>query len=107
MFDIGFTELALLAIIGLLVLGPERLPRVARSAGIYLRKARSAWFNLRQSIEQELAAEDLKRAIGDVRKEADAVSDTINRELDPKALLAEKPAPAPNPESTPEPEADD
>ena len=105
MFDIGFTELALLAIIGLLVLGPERLPRVARSAGIYLRKARSAWFNLRQSIEQELAAEDLKRAIGDVKQEADAVTQTINRELNPKTLLAEKPAPEPT--EKPEPEAND
>jgi sec-independent protein translocase protein TatB len=37
MFDIGFAELVLLMLIGLLVLGPEKLPRVARDAGLYLR----------------------------------------------------------------------
>ena len=40
MFDIGFTELMLLGVIALLVLGPERLPSAARTAGVLLRRAR-------------------------------------------------------------------
>jgi sec-independent protein translocase protein TatB len=42
MFDIGMGEIGLIAVVGLLVLGPERLPRVARTAGALLRKARNS-----------------------------------------------------------------
>lgn len=63
MFDIGFWELSLIGVIGLLVLGPERLPRVARVAGGYLRKARQTWANVRSEISRELAAEELKAAM--------------------------------------------
>lgn len=61
MFDIGFQELGILFIIGLLVLGPERLPRVARTLGAYVSKARRTWNTVRRDIENELATEDLKR----------------------------------------------
>lgn len=63
MFDVGFWELSLIGVIGLLVLGPERLPRVARVAGGYLRKARQTWANVRSEISRELAAEELKSAM--------------------------------------------
>ncbi|MGA9421304.1 MAG: twin-arginine translocase TatA/TatE family subunit, partial [Rhodanobacteraceae bacterium] len=42
MFDIGFSEIALIAVTALLVLGPERLPRAARTLGALLRRARSS-----------------------------------------------------------------
>lgn len=64
MFDVSLVELAVIGLVALLVLGPERLPRAARMAGLYLRKARAAWYALRSQFEQELAAEDLRR-IGD------------------------------------------
>ena len=51
MFDVGFTEILLLSLVGLLVLGPERLPRVARTLGGMARKARGSWLNLKRSIE--------------------------------------------------------
>jgi sec-independent protein translocase protein TatB len=63
MFDVGFAELFLLALIGLLVLGPERLPGVARTVGGYVRKARSSWISLRNTIEAELAEADLATPI--------------------------------------------
>lgn len=63
MFDVGFAELFLLALIGLLVLGPERLPRVARTLGGYIRKARSSWTDLRNTIEAELAEADISAPI--------------------------------------------
>ena len=50
MFDIGMGELGLIAIVGLLVLGPERLPRVARTTGVLLRKARQSWASVRADI---------------------------------------------------------
>lgn len=69
MFDIGFTELLLLSLIGLLVLGPERLPRVARTLGGMARRARSSWLSLKRSIEAEIRAEELKEPLQHFEKE--------------------------------------
>lgn len=63
MFDVGFAEIFLLVIIGLLVLGPERLPAVARTLGGFVRKARMSWVSLRNTIESELAEADLTTPI--------------------------------------------
>jgi sec-independent protein translocase protein TatB len=54
----------------LLVLGPERLPKVARTAGALVRRARASWQNVRDEIERELAAEDLKRSINEAKQVA-------------------------------------
>ena len=63
MFDVGFAELFLLALIGLMVLGPERLPGVARTLGEFVRKARASWVSLRNTIETELAEADIAAPI--------------------------------------------
>ncbi len=63
MFDVGMGEIGLIAVIALLVLGPERLPGAARTAGALLRKARQSWQGVRAEIERELAAEELKNTI--------------------------------------------
>lgn len=78
MFDVGFAELVLLAFIGLLVLGPERLPRVARTLGGLTRKARSSWLNLKRSIEEEMNAEDLKKPIQNIHNEIKSSVDTVS-----------------------------
>lgn len=75
MFDIGMGELGLIAVVGLLVLGPERLPRVARTAGALLRKARQSWQSVRADIEREFAAEDLKQTIRQTAAAADPSAD--------------------------------
>jgi sec-independent protein translocase protein TatB len=64
MFDIGFSELLIIAIVALLVLGPERLPRAARMAGLWVRKARAQWYSVQADLERELAAEEYKRSVG-------------------------------------------
>jgi len=61
MFDIGFSELLLIAIVALVVLGPERLPKAARFAGLWVRRARAQWDSVKQELERELEAEELKR----------------------------------------------
>ena len=99
MFDIGFGELGLLAVVGLLVLGPERLPRVARTTGALLRKARQSWHSVRSEIERELAAEDLRQTIRDTAAAADPPSD-LRRIIEPPATppppAAPSTAPAPD-----------
>lgn len=75
MFDIGFSEIGLIAVVALLVLGPERLPKVARTVGALVRRARSGWQDVRGEIERELQAEDLKRTLQDTQRAADIRSD--------------------------------
>lgn len=88
MFDVGFSEIALIAIVALLVLGPERLPGAARTVGVLLRRARSSWQSVRSDIERELAAEDLKRSLdasaraADVRPEIKAAAADIRAGVD-------------------------
>lgn len=75
MFDIGTGELALIAVVALLVLGPERLPKAARTAGALARRARASWQNVRAEIERELAAEELKQSIKRGASELDPRAD--------------------------------
>ncbi len=61
MFDIGFAELLLVSVVGLLVLGPERLPGAIRTVSLYLGKMRRSFNNVRAEIEREINADELKR----------------------------------------------
>lgn len=77
MFDVGFAELLLLSLVGLLVLGPERLPRVARTLGGMARKARSSWLSLKRSIEAEMRAEELKEPLRRFETELKSTVDQV------------------------------
>jgi len=93
MFDVGFTELFLLALIGLLVLGPERLPGVARTIGGFVRKARASWVSLRNTIESELAEADISEPL----KQASEQFKQIGKDLsDMPDLVAETQNPKPS-----------
>lgn len=63
MFDIGFFEIVFIFIIALLVLGPEKLPRVARTAGLWLGKMRGFVSSVKADIDREIAAEELKKTL--------------------------------------------
>lgn len=115
MFDLGFSELLVIAVVALVVLGPERLPRAARFTGLWVRKARAQWYSVKSEFEREMAAEDLKRSIGDPARDLRGDVEDIRRELDQtsaqagsalreaEATTRDEPAPAPAIE--PEPDA--
>ncbi|MFY8133501.1 MAG: Sec-independent protein translocase protein TatB [Aquimonas sp.] len=63
MFDLSIAEIGVIGVVALLVLGPERLPKAARTLGFYVKKARQSWFAVRSEFERELAAEELKRSL--------------------------------------------
>lgn len=63
MFDIGFWELALIAVVALLVVGPEKLPGLARTAGHWLGRARRFVATVKQDIDREIAADELKKVL--------------------------------------------
>lgn len=76
MFDIGFSELLVIAVVALIVLGPERLPKAARFAGLWVRRARAQWYSVKDELERELASEELKRNLKDAQ---DALRETEQR----------------------------
>ncbi len=82
MFDVGFAELLLLSVVGLLVLGPERLPRVARTLGGFARKARSSWISLRRTIEAEIRADELKEPLKHFENEIKSTIDSVKSGVD-------------------------
>ncbi len=61
MFDVSFWELCLVGVVALLVLGPEKLPRAARTAGLWIGKARRMLAQMQAEIERELDLEEIKR----------------------------------------------
>ena len=63
MLDIGFTELLLIAVIALVVLGPERLPGAMRATAYWVGKLRRSFQNARDELERELNVEEIKRQI--------------------------------------------
>lgn len=63
MFDIGFSELLLVGIIALIVLGPERLPKAARSVGMFFGKIRRMLNNIQQEMEQEIRNQELQEKL--------------------------------------------
>lgn len=64
MFDIGFSEIIFIMVIALLVVGPERLPKIARAAGLWAGKLRGFVSSVKADIDKELAAEELKNILG-------------------------------------------
>jgi len=63
MFDIGFSEILFIMVIALLVVGPERLPRIARTAGLWVGKMRGFVTSVKADIDRELATEELRKAL--------------------------------------------
>lgn len=81
MFDIGFFEIAFLSLVALLVLGPERLPQVARTVGGLVRRARAMMRNVREEFDREIATDDWKREIERQREQLKALQDKLDAEM--------------------------
>ena len=72
MFDIGFGELFLCFVVALVVLGPERLPKVARLAGRWTGQARAYMRNLSTELERETHAAEIKKQLEEANRAARA-----------------------------------
>ncbi len=87
MFDIGFWELVMIGVIALVVVGPERLPRMARVAGLWLGRARRVLGSVKQEIDRELKADELKEIL---RKQAE--SNPLQRIIEEPTRPSARPA---------------
>ena len=77
MFDVGFWELGLIALVALIVIGPERLPKVARTVGLWLGRGRSFIANVKADIDKEIKAEELKEILQKQAQEANPVHEIM------------------------------
>ena len=65
MFDIGFLELMVVGILGLLILGPERLPKAAHTVGLFIGKIRRTMSNIQDDLERQARTDELKEKLKD------------------------------------------
>ncbi|MGR9012884.1 MAG: Sec-independent protein translocase protein TatB [Gammaproteobacteria bacterium] len=92
MFDVGFAELCLVGLVSLLVIGPERLPKVARLAGFWLGKTRTMIAAVKEEIKLELQAEEMRQIfkeqsdLHDIQQIFDETSDTLKSTFDQSQL---------------------
>lgn len=71
MLDIGFLELMLIGVVALLVLGPERLPRAARTAGMWIGKIKRTVSGMQREISAQLEAEELRQKLNEQQQKLD------------------------------------
>jgi len=81
MFDIGFAELVLIAVVGLLVIGPERLPGAIRTASQWLSHFRRGFNTMKREIEHELEIDSVKNQLSKANEQFKTQSEDIKRTL--------------------------
>nr|WP_299243975.1 Sec-independent protein translocase protein TatB [uncultured Halomonas sp.] len=82
MFDIGFLELLIIGVVGLLVLGPERLPKAARTAGLWIGKIKRTVSNMQREINSQLEAEELRQKLEEHQKKLDSGFDKTRKDVE-------------------------
>ena len=103
MFDVGFQEITLIGVIALIVVGPERLPKMARTVGLWMGKIRYYVGQVKSDIEREVRAQELKemldkpaRELDDLYKVAEETKGTLDQAKgalgEAKAALESEPA---------------
>jgi len=85
MFDIGFLELAIISVVGLIVIGPERLPEVARTVGTWVGRFRRFVSSVKSDIERELRQDEIRKAI-----ERDAGLDELKQIMNTETFTLEE-----------------
>lgn len=105
MFDIGFSEILVIAIVALIVIGPERLPKVARTLGHLFGRMQRYVNDVKADIQREMELDELRKLQSTVRDAAHSIENTIHKELNEtesqlNKTVADLDA---KPESTPEP----
>lgn len=86
MFDIGFTELVIVAIVGLLVIGPERLPGAIRTGAAWLSRIKRGFNDVKREVEQELhndaVMRDLKKTGQQLQQDSASITSGIRDAVD-------------------------
>jgi sec-independent protein translocase protein TatB len=79
MFDIGFSELLVIGVVALLVIGPERLPKVARTAGHMFGRLQRYVNDVKADIQREVELDELRKLRSQFEDAARSVEDSVNQ----------------------------
>ncbi|WP_458524829.1 Sec-independent protein translocase protein TatB [Onishia taeanensis] len=82
MFDIGFLELLIIGVVALLVLGPERLPKAARTVGLWIGKIKRTVSGMQRDISAQLEAEELRQKLDEQQKKLDASLHQVKQDVE-------------------------
>jgi len=82
MFDIGFTEIVLVAVIGLLILGPERMPVAVRTIGLWVGKIKRTVSGVQKEIQDELRVDEIRKKADENRKAIEGRMAELQEETD-------------------------
>ncbi|MCZ6710809.1 MAG: Sec-independent protein translocase protein TatB [Gammaproteobacteria bacterium] len=107
MFDVGFPELVLIAVVGLLVIGPERLPEALRTLGLWLGRMRRSFVSVKNEIEKEIGMDEVRRQLHNeaVMDEMKRIENEVRSSADAAAIsdLGALPGSQPSTGTVPEP----
>jgi sec-independent protein translocase protein TatB len=92
MFDVGFSELIVIAIVALVVIGPERLPKVARTAGHLLGRLQRYVNDVKADISREMQLDELKKLQSELQDSASKLEQGINTEFQAVQQIADQTA---------------
>jgi sec-independent protein translocase protein TatB len=81
MFDIGFSELMLIALVALIVIGPERLPKVARTVGHLFGRMQRYVNDVKSDISREMALDDLRKLQSSIQESARSIEQSVTQEM--------------------------
>jgi sec-independent protein translocase protein TatB len=81
MFDIGFSELLVIGVVALIVIGPERLPRVARTIGHLMGRMQRYVADVKADIDREVELEELRKMRDSVQQAASNIESSVQSEL--------------------------
>ena len=95
MFGISFSELLLVGLIALLVLGPERLPGAARTAGLWIGRIKRSFNAIKSEVEREIGADEIRRQLHNEHiLELEREMQAVKNDILPPAPQAAVPPPA-------------
>ena len=94
MFDIGFSELVVIGVVALLVIGPEKLPKVARTLGHLLGRAQRYVNDVKSDINREMQLDELKKLQAQVTDSARELENSVRKEYETARSAVEAPAQA-------------
>jgi sec-independent protein translocase protein TatB len=104
MFDIGFSELLVIGLVALIVIGPQKLPRVARTVGHLLGRLQRYVSDVKADINREIELEELRKMRDSMEKAASDVQSTVDAELSKTADELNRAAQGPQGEAAQKPE---
>jgi sec-independent protein translocase protein TatB len=82
MFDIGFTELLVIGVVALIVIGPEKLPRVARTVGHLAGRLQRYVSDVKADINREIELEELRKMRDSMQQAASSFETSVKSEMD-------------------------